>query len=76
MSVSTGKRARPTGRGGRRLVLAGRGNGWELWVSEDVWAGMSEADRAALVERQQALLEGQAAGGRGASRPAQASLFG
>ena len=60
MSVSTGKRARPTGRGGRRLVLAGRGNGWELWVSEDVWAGMSEADRAALVERQQALLEGQA----------------
>ena len=60
MSVSTGKRARSTGRGGRRLVLAGRGKDWELWVADDVWAAMSEADRAALVERQQALLEGQA----------------
>ena len=60
MSVSTGKRARSTGRGGRRVVLAGRGKGWELWVPEDVWAAMSEAERAAAVERQRALLEGQA----------------
>jgi hypothetical protein len=64
MSVSTGKRARSTGRGGRRVVLAGRGmvegKPWELWVPEDVWAAMSEAERAAYVERQRALLEGQA----------------
>lgn len=64
MSVSTGKRARSTGRGGRRVVLAGRGmvegKPWELWVPEDVWAVMTEADRAAYVERQRALLEGQA----------------
>ena len=64
MSVSTGKRARSTGRGGRRVVLAGRGmvegKLWELWVPEDVWAAMSEAERAAYVERQRALLEGQA----------------
>ena len=64
MSVSTGKRARSTGRGGRRVVLAGRGmvegKPWELWVPEDVWAAMSEAERAAAVERQRALLEGQA----------------
>ena len=76
MSVSTGKRARSAGRGGRRLVLAGRGKGWEVWIPEDDYKRMSEADRAAYVERQRALLEGQAAGGRGASRPAQASLFG
>lgn len=64
MSVSTGKRARSTGRGGRRVVLAGRGmvegKPWELWVPEDVWAAMSEAERAAYVERQRALVEGQA----------------
>ena len=71
-----GSNGKSTGRGGRRLVLAGRGKGWELWVAEDVWAAMTETERAAAVERQQALLEGQAAGGRGASRPAQASLFG
>ena len=61
MSVSTGKRARSTGRGGRRVVLAGRGmvegKPWELWVPEDVWAAMSEAERAAYVERQRALLD-------------------
>ena len=57
MSVSTGKRARLTGRGGRRVVLAGRGDGWQLWVPEDVWAAMSEAERAAYVERQRALLD-------------------
>ena len=60
MSVSTGKRARSTGHGGRRVVLAGRGKGWELWVAEDVWAAMTEAERAAAVERQRALVEGQA----------------
>ena len=60
MSVSTGKRARLTGRGGRRVVLAGRGDGWQLWVPEDVWAAMSEAERAAAVERQRVLVEGQA----------------
>ena len=64
MAVSTGKRARSTGRGGRRVVLAGRGmvegKPWELWVPEDVWAAMSEAERAAYVERQRALVEGQA----------------
>lgn len=60
MSVSTGKRARSTGRGGRRLVLAGRGDGWQLWVPEDDYQRMTEAERAAHVERQRALLEGQA----------------
>ena len=75
MSVSTGKRARSTGRGGRRVVLAGRGKGWELWVPEDVWAGMSEAERAALVERQRALLEAAAAAGRATSRQAQRALL-
>ena len=75
MSVSTGKRARSTGRGGRRVVLAACGKGWELWVSEDVWVGMSEADRAALVERQRALLEAAAAAGRATSRPAQRVLL-
>ena len=57
MSVSTGKRARSTGRGGRRVVLAGRGmvegKPWELWVPED----MPEDERAAYVERQRALLD-------------------
>jgi hypothetical protein len=60
MSVSTGKRARSTGRGGRRVVLAGRGKGWELWIPEDDYQRMTEAERAAYVERQRALLEGQA----------------
>ena len=70
MSVSTGKRARSAGRGGRRVVLAGRGKGWELWVPEDVWAAMTEAERAAAVERQRALLEGQApAAGARPGRP-------
>ena len=60
MSVSTGKRARSTGRGGRRVVLAGRGKDWELWIPEDDYQRMSEAERAAAVERQRALVEGQA----------------
>lgn len=55
-----GSKGKEKGRGGRRVVLAGRGKGWELWVPEDVWAVMSEAERAAAVERQRALLEGQA----------------
>jgi hypothetical protein len=45
------------GRGGRRVVLAGQGDGWSLWVPEDDYQRMSEAERAALVERQRALLE-------------------
>ena len=75
------------GRGGRRVVLAGRGDGWELWVPEDVWAGMTEAERAAMAERQAALLERgggrppRRAAGAGldqvtTGRPAQPSLFG
>ena len=68
MSVSTGKRARSTGRGGRR-VLAGRGviggEPWEVWVPED----MPEDERAAYVERQRALLEGQAARASTERRP-------
>ena len=58
-----GSNGKGKGRGGRRVVLAGRGKGWELWVPEDVWAAMSEAERAAAVERQRALLEGQALAG-------------
>ncbi len=50
---------RKVGRGGRRLVLAGRGNGWELRVPEDEYTGMTEAERAALVEGQAALLSGK-----------------
>ena len=55
-----GSNGKGKGRGGRRVVLAGRGKGWELWVAEDVWAAMTEAERAAAVERQRALVEGQA----------------
>lgn len=55
-----GPGGRKVGRGGRR-VLAGRGDGWELWVPED----MPEDERAAYVERQRALLEG----GKSAARP-------
>ena len=61
-SSSNGKRAgRPRradgGRGGRRVVLAGRGDGWEVWIPEDDYQGMTEAERAAYVERQRALLD-------------------
>lgn len=70
-----GPRRSSGGRGGRRVVLAGRGviggAPWELWVPED----MPEADRAALVERQRALLEAAAAvAGRATSRPVQLAL--
>lgn len=64
------------GRGGRRVVLAGRGKSWELWVPEDVWAGMTEAERAAMVERQRALLEPSRASTRPPAGPSQLSLFG
>jgi len=78
-----GPGARKVGRGGRRVVLAGRGAGWELWVPED----MPEDERAAAVERQRALLEGtqaRASTRRGRSaldqlataRPVQLALFG
>ena len=50
---------RKVGRGAGRLVLAGRGDGWELWVPED----MPEDERAALVEGQAALLSGQSPAG-------------
>ena len=52
-----GPGGRKVGRGGRRRVLADRGEGWELWVPED----MPEDERAAYVERQRALLAGKAA---------------
>ena len=55
-----GSNGKGKGRGGRRVVLAGRGDGWQLWVPEDDYNRMSEAERAAAVERQRALLEGQA----------------
>ena len=55
-----GSNGKGKGRGGRRVVLAGRGKGWELWIPEDDYQRMSEAERAAYVERQRALLEGQA----------------
>ena len=51
-----GPRRSSGGRGGRRVVLAGQGDAWSLWVPEDVWAGMTEAERAAMAERQAALL--------------------
>ena len=66
-SSSNGKRARSSGRGGRRVVLAGRGDGWSLWVPEDDYRRMTEAERAALVERQRALVEGGQA--RASTRP-------
>ena len=50
-SNGKGKGARSSGRGGRRVVLAGRGDGWSLWVPEDDYRRMTEAERAALVER-------------------------
>ena len=53
------RRGRKVGRGGGRRVLAGRGDGWELWVPEDDYSRMTEAERAALVERQRALLSGK-----------------
>lgn len=46
---------RPPRRAGR--VLAGKGNGWELWVPVDQWARMTAAARVELVERQRTLLE-------------------
>ena len=52
-----GPRRSSGGRGGRRVVRAGLGDAWSLWVPEDVWAGMTEAERAAMAERQAALLE-------------------
>ena len=48
------------GRGGRRVVLAGQGAGWSLWVPEDLYRAMSEEERADLVRRQAALLDGAA----------------
>ena len=71
MGLRGSKRARSTGRGGRRVVLAGRGDGWQLWFPEDDYRRMSEADRATLVERQRALIAGAAAAaGRAMSRRA------
>ena len=74
------------GRGGRRVVLAGRGDGWELWVPEDVWSGLSDQERADLAGRQGALLDGAAlasterrprsAGPVIAGAPDQLTLFG
>ena len=59
------RRGRKVGRGGGRRVLAGRGivegEPWELWVPEDDYKSMTEAERAALVERQRALLSGKSA---------------
>lgn len=59
------RRGRKVGRGGGRRVLAGRGivegEPWELWVPEDDYSRMTEAERAALVERQRALLSGKSA---------------
>ena len=66
-SNGKGKGARSSGRGGRRVVLAGRGDGWSLWVPEDDYRRMTEAERAALVERQRALVEGGQA--RASTRP-------
>lgn len=64
MSVNSSSRARRRGSRrsarsgrGRRLTLAGRGDGWELWVPEDDWRGLSDSERARLVEGQAALLE-------------------
>lgn len=68
-----GPGGRKVGRGGRR-VLAGRGDGWELWVPED----MPEDERAAYVERQRALLEGgksAASTARRSTRAGQLALF-
>ena len=55
-----GPRRSSGGRGGRRVVLAGQGAGWSLWVPEDVWSGLSDLERADLAGRQAALLEGAA----------------
>ena len=55
-----GPRQSSGGRGGRRVILAGRGDGWELWVPEDVWSGLSDQERADLAGRQGALLDGAA----------------
>lgn len=50
------QRARKVGRGG--LVLAGKGDGWALWVPVDQWDAMTDHERAELARRQAALLEG------------------
>lgn len=83
------RRGSDGGRGGRR-VLAGRGNGWELWIPEDDWRRMTDQERAALVEGQRALLEPSPASTRArpqsaagpaldqmtTARPVQLALFG
>ncbi len=67
--ASTGSSGRQR-RGGRRVVLAGQGDGWSLWVPEDLYRAMSPAERADLAERQAALLKGGLLPARGKRRPA------
>lgn len=43
-------------RGGR--MLAGKGDGWALWVPVDQWDKMTDQERADRARRQAALLEG------------------
>lgn len=69
-SGSNGRPRRGDGGRGRRVVLAGRGDGWDLWVPADVWAGLSDQERADLAERQAALLKGGLSPARGPRRPA------
>lgn len=79
--VTGGGRRGPRRRGaGRRVVLAAVGADWSMWVPEDDYNGMTEAERADLARRQSALLEGGAAAAVGAStsttaRPSQLPLF-
>ncbi len=69
--VTGGRRRGPRRRGGgRRVVLAAVGVEWSMWVPEDDYNGMTEAERADLARRQTALLEG---GGSAASRASTAA---
>lgn len=72
VTVAGGRRRR---RGG--LVLAGKGNGWDLWVPVDQWDAMTEGERADLARRQAALFSGTSPA-RGSTRrpPRQLTLWG
>jgi len=40
-----------------RLILAGAGPGWSLWVPAAVWEAMSEQEQRGMVARQAALMD-------------------
>lgn len=54
--MRTKQQARPHKPKSGRMIRAGYGPGWALWVPAAVWETMPESERAAMVARQATLL--------------------